>query len=137
MPGMQSQLHEHEWRTHGACSGLGADEYFRYALGLARALDAALAPRLTTLAGRETSAAELRAAADAYQPGLGKTFTLQCRTLRAAPDAARGRPSLIEVRQCIDNDGPHGAPGTLLDCAAVNRRDQGCGRSFRIAEISP
>jgi hypothetical protein len=88
------------------------------------------------LAGRETSPEELRAAADAWQPGLGKTVTLQCRTLRDAPAAARGRPFLIEVRQCIDNDGPHGAPGTLLDCAAVGRRDQGCGRSFRIADIS-
>jgi len=136
MPGMQSQLHEHEWRTHGACSGLGDDEYFRYALDLARTLDAALASRLTTLAGHETSPEELRAAADAYQPGLGKTFTLQCRTLRAAPAGARGRPFLIEVRQCIDNDGPHGAPGTLLDCAGVSRRDQGCGHSFRIAGIS-
>jgi ribonuclease T2 len=136
MPGMQSHLHEHEWRTHGACSGLGDDEYFRYALDLARTLDAALAPRLTTLAGRETSPEELRAAADAYRPGLGKTFTLQCRTLRAAPPAAGGRPFLIEVRQCIDNDGPHGAPGTLLECAAVSRRDQGCGRAFRIAHLS-
>jgi hypothetical protein len=49
----------------------------------------------------------------------------------------RNRPYLIEVRQCIDDDGPNGAPGTLLDCATVNRRDQGCGRSFRIAELAP
>jgi hypothetical protein len=40
----------------------------------------------------------------------------------------------FEVRQCVDNDGPGGAPGTLLDCATVQRRDQGCGRSFLIAE---
>jgi ribonuclease T2 len=131
MPGMESNLHEHEWRKHGGCSGLGDDEYFRHTLDAARAVDAALGPTLTTLAGRETGARELRAAADRFQAGLGATFTLHCRVLRGAP---RREPFLIEVRQCIDNDGTDGGPGTLLDCASVNRRDQGCGRSFRIAE---
>jgi ribonuclease I len=135
MPGVQSNLDEHEWRTHGACSGLDADDYFQHALELARALDAAMRPVLTTAAGREGTPAELRAAADAHQAGLGATLTLQCRMLRNAASAQRGRPFLIEVRQCVDNDGPHGAPGTLLDCASVNRRDQGCGKSFQIAEL--
>jgi len=134
MPGMDSGLHLHEWREHGACSGLDADAYFRHALELARTLDAALRARLTTLAGAETSAAELRATADRFQPGLGATFTLHCRTLRDAPPDERARPFLVELRQCVDNDGPDGAPGKLLDCASMNRRDQGCGASFRIAE---
>jgi ribonuclease I len=134
MPGMASGLHEHEWRKHGGCSGLDDDDYFRAALDLARALDAALGAKLTTLTGRETSAAELREVADLFQPGIGATFTLQCRTLANAPVAQRNRPYLIEIRQCVDNDGPAGAPGTLLNCASVNRRDQGCGASLRIAE---
>jgi ribonuclease T2 len=133
MPGMRSDLHEHEWRKHGGCSGLDADVYFGAALALARQLDAALAPRLTTLAGRETSTDDLRAAADAARPGLGATLVFQCRTLRGAPGAQRQRPFLVEVRQCVDNDGPLGEPHTPLDCATVNRRDQGCGRNFLIA----
>lgn len=134
MPGMESGLQMHEWREHGSCTGLDADAYFRRAIELTRTLDAALRTRLTTLAGTETSAAELRATADRYQPGLGATFTLHCRTLRDAPAGGRARPYLLELRQCVDNDGPAGAPGKLLDCASVHRRDQGCGASFRIAE---
>jgi len=135
MPGMRADLHEHEWRKHGGCAGLDADEYFGDALGMARDLDAALAAKLTTLAGRETSARELRAYADQSRPGLGATLVFQCRTLRDAPAAQRKRPFLVEVRQCVDNDGANGAPGTPLDCASVNRRDQGCGGSFMIAEM--
>ncbi|MEO8061139.1 MAG: hypothetical protein ABI821_00175 [Pseudomonadota bacterium] len=136
MPGMQSNLHEHEWRTHGGCSGLDDDLYFEGALDRARNLDAALRRRLTSLGGRETTSAELRAAADDYHAGLGATIVFQCRTLRDAPAALRNRPFLIEIRQCVDDDGANGAPGTLLDCATVERRDQGCGRTFRIAETS-
>jgi ribonuclease I len=130
MPGMADGLHQHEWRTHGGCSGLDDDDYYRHALELARAVDAALAAKLTTLAGRETSAGELRSVADLFSPGLGRTLTFHCRTLR---DASSRRPYLIEVRQCVDNDGPGGAPGTALACATVKRRDQGCGTSFMIA----
>ncbi len=63
-------------------------------------------------------------------PGIGATFTLHCRTLRDYGST----PVLYELRQCVDNDGPGGAPGTLLDCVRVKRRDQGCGKSFLIAE---
>ena len=125
-----TDLHEHEWREHGGCSGLDDDEYFRHALELARGVDAALGARLTTLAGEETTAAALREIADLFHPGLGATLTFHCRTLRDAPSA---QPHLIEVRQCVDNDGPKGAPQTPLDCATVKRRDQGCGQHFRIA----
>lgn len=130
MPGMADGLHQHEWRTHGGCSGLDDDDYYRHALELARAVDAALGAKLTTLAGRETSAGELRGVADLFSPGLGRTLTFHCRSLRDAP--AR-RPYLIEVRQCVDNDGPGGAPGTALACATMKRRDQGCGTTFLIA----
>ena len=129
MPGMADGLHKHEWRTHGGCSGLDDDDYFRHALELARRLDGALGATLTTRAGREATASELRSIADTFSPGLGRTITFHCRTLR---DGAR-RPALIEIRQCVDNDGPRGAPGTPLACAMVKRRDQGCGDSFLIA----
>jgi ribonuclease T2 len=130
MPGMADGLHQHEWREHGGCSGLDDDGYFRHALDLARGVDAALGARLATLSGQETTTAALREIADLFHPGLGATLTFHCRTLRDAPSA---QPYLIEVRQCVDNDGPAGAPQTLLDCATVKRRDQGCGQQFRIA----
>jgi ribonuclease T2 len=130
MPGMADGLHEHEWREHGGCSGLDDDVYYSRTLDLASELDAALAAKLTTLAGRETHAAELRGIADLFRPGIGATFTLHCRMLRDSGNT----PVLYELRQCVDNDGPGGAPGTLLDCVRVKRRDQGCGKSFLIAE---
>jgi len=128
MPGMADGLHQHEWREHGGCSGLDDDQYFRSTLELARVLDSALSARLTTLAGRQADAATLRSAAESFSPGIGRTFTLHCRTLRGSG----GTAVLMEVRQCVDNDGPGGAPGTLLDCATVDRRDQGCGGGFLV-----
>jgi ribonuclease I len=133
MPGMQSGLHDHEWREHGTCSGLGDDDYFRATLSFARDLDAALRAILTTKAGGEMEAPDLRAAADTMRAGFGRTITLHCRTLRDAPPGRRDRPYLVEVRQCVDDDGPRGGPGTPLDCATMKRRDQGCGGSFGIA----
>ena len=133
MPGVADGLDQHEWREHGGCSGLDDDVYVRHMLELARTIDAALSARLTTLAGRETTAAGLREVVDAFHPELGATLTFHCRTLRDAPTGHGRDPYLIEVRQCLDNDGPDGGPGTALDCATVKRRDQGCGESFWIA----
>ena len=130
MPGMSDGLHLHEWREHGGCSGLDDDDYFQRTLELARPIDAALGARLTTLAGRETDAKQLRETAELFRPGIGPTLTFHCRNLRGSGST----PVLFEVRQCIDDDGPGGAPGTPLDCSTVQRRDQGCGQSFLIAE---
>jgi ribonuclease I len=130
MPGMADGLHQHEWRTHGGCSGLDDDDYYRHALELARRVDGALSATLTTRAGGEATASELRSVADLFSPGLGRTLTFHCRTLRGGGSR---RPYLIEVRQCVDDDGVGGAPGTALACAVVKRRDQGCGGSFLIA----
>jgi ribonuclease T2 len=132
MPGMAENLHQHEWRKHGTCSGLGDDEYYQHTLDLARRVDAVFSEHLTSLAGRRTTADELRRFAEDRQAGIGGSLTFHCRTLRDAP--IRNEPYLIEIRQCVDNDGAGGAPGTLLDCEDVQRADQGCGRSFHIAE---
>jgi len=133
MPGMKSGLHFHEWREHGTCSGLTGDEYFRATLDLARRVDDSLRQTLTNYAGREVSPRELRDAAAETHPGIARTFTLHCRTLRDARPELRDRAFLVEIRQCVDDDGTGGAPGTPIDCESVNRRDQGCGGSFRIA----
>ncbi len=131
MPGMADGLHEHEWRAHGTCSGLGDDEYFLRTLELAHSFDAVFREHLTTLAGRSTSAAGLRAFADRQVQGYGETLTFHCRTLRDAP--IRGEPYLVEIRQCVQADGVRGQRMVLMNCAEVQRRDQGCGRSFHIA----
>lgn len=133
MPGMADGLHVHEWRKHGTCSGIDDDVYFNTTYLFAQQVAAALGDELTTRAGGSASAAELRRHADARRPGLGDSLTFHCRTLRAAPPEHRREPYLIEIRQCIDDDGRDGAPGSTISCATVNRRDQGCGRSFRIA----
>jgi ribonuclease T2 len=133
MPGMADRLHEHEWRKHGTCSGLGDDEYYRETLRLARRLDALLRDRLTTLGGGSSSAAQLREHVERRAPGLGASLTFHCRTLRDSAPARRGHAYLVEIRQCLDDDGPGRRPLTPLDCATVNRRDQGCGASFQIA----
>jgi ribonuclease I len=133
MPGMIDGLHEHEWRAHGTCTGLDDDIYFGHLYVLSLHVDAALSGPLTTLSGGRTSAAELRRYADAYETGMGATLTFHCRTLRDAPREHRREPYLVEIRQCFDSTGPGGRPGLRMDCAAVNRRDQGCGSGFRIA----
>ncbi len=132
-PGMADGLHEHEWREHGACSGLDDDHYFGLTLAMATRVDRALGAHLTTLAGRRTSAAALREHADGRDAGIGRTLTFHCRTLRDAPPEHRREPYLVEIRQCVDDDGADGMPGTPIACASVNRRDQGCGPGFRIA----
>lgn len=133
MPGMADGLHEHEWRRHGTCTGLEDDIYFGHTYVLSLHVVTALADRLTTLAGRRTTTGELRGYADAYEHGMGATLTFHCRTLRDAPPEHRDEPHLVEIRQCLTNTGPDGRPGFRMDCAKVNRRDQGCGKSFRIA----
>jgi ribonuclease T2 len=133
MPGMKSGLHVHEWREHGTCSGLSDDDYFRATLDLARRMDDALRQILTNYAGREVSPRALRDATRSTAPDIAGTFTLHCRTLRDARPELRDRAFLVEIRQCVDDDGTGGAPGTPIDCESVNRRDQGCGESFRIA----
>jgi ribonuclease I len=133
MPGMADGLHEHEWRKHGTCTGLDDDVYFSHLYVLSLRVVEALGDRLTTLAGRSTSAAQLREFADDHEAGMGATLTFHCRTLREAPREHRQEPYLVEIRQCFDNTGPDGRPGLRMDCATVKRRDQGCGKTFRIA----
>jgi len=68
-------------------------------------------------------------------PGFGQSVVFMCKNPRSQDYTKRRRAYLYEVRVCIDNDGAGGAPGTLLRCADVQRRDQGCGREVWIDDV--
>ncbi len=135
MPGMQEGLDRHEWRTHGRCSGLDDDRYFDTAMRATERANLALGDVLRRNAGRSVPIATLRAAANTTSPGFGQSVVFMCKNPRSQDAAKRRRAYLHEVRVCIDNDGAGGAPGTLLRCADVQRRDQGCGREVWIDDV--
>ena len=135
MPGAREGLDRHEWRMHGTCSGLDDDEYFRAAIAGTRRANDALGEAIRRNAGQRVTATALRAAADRAAPGFGQHLVFMCRTLRNADPAKSRRPHLVEVRVCLDDDGPRGGPGRLLRCADVGRRDQGCGGEFFIDDV--
>jgi ribonuclease T2 len=132
MPGALEHLDQHEWRKHGTCALLPPDVYFNDALDLVERANAALGQAIVASAGQRVDGETLRAAANSIRPGFGDQVVFLCHNLRGADPEKRRRPYLYEVRFCIDNDGPAGRPATALACSAVNRRDQGCGRSFWI-----
>jgi ribonuclease T2 len=135
MPGVQEGLERHEWRTHGRCSGLDPERYFDAAIRATESANAALGDALRRNAGRSVAVATLRAAADAAVPGYGRSVIFVCKNPRSQAAASQRRALLVEARVCIDNDGAGGAPGTLLRCADVQRRDQGCGSEVFIDDV--
>jgi ribonuclease I len=132
MPGAADGLDKHEWIKHGTCSGLSADDYFGSSMRLVEQVNTAVGPAIRKAAGGSMDAATLRAAANASHSGMGESLVFVCKNLRRAPDEQRRKPYLMEIRVCVENDGPAGAPQSLMQCAAVQRRDQGCGASFQI-----
>ena len=136
MPGIEAGLQNHEWRKHGSCTGLDPNTYFTLSLDLTERVDKALGPALLANVGRTIDAATLRAAASTVDPGLAQSLLLMCKNLRSNDPAKRRRSYLYEVRVCVDNDGPGGAPQSLLNCADVQRRDQGCGNKFVVDSLS-
>lgn len=91
MPG--AGLIHHQWRKHGACSGLEAEAYFaatetaRKRLSLPSALTSPARPRRLSVEELEATLAEAN-------PGLsGEMVAVVCR-----------RGSLREVRVCLEKD---------------------------------
>jgi ribonuclease T2 len=135
MPGLTEGLAEHQWRKHGSCSGLSMSRYFEVAMAFTERSNAALGSVVLEHAGQRVSASTLRAAANEAVPGFAQSVVFMCKNLRSRDPKKRARPYLYEVRVCVDNDGPGGEPGSLLSCASVRRRDQGCGTSFWIDDV--
>ena len=87
------RLIEHEWRTHGSCSGLSADAYFDLADRAFAAIR--IPPSLTaTTKPSAMTAEDVRSAFVDVNPGLRRDMLgVSC----------RGH-ALAEVRICMDND---------------------------------
>jgi len=88
-----ARLMQHEWDTHGTCSGLAAAEYFRTAdraLGFVKVPSLFEAPRTSQL----LSADQIGAAFVAANPGLAaEDLSIAC-----------SRGALSEVRICLTRD---------------------------------
>ena len=91
MPG-GARLEQHEWQTHGTCSGLQPDGYFGTAVRLAQRVDAVVGGQLRDHGAFGTSVrvADLVAAVSAQDPALGAALVVSCSTPRG------GGPTLIE-----------------------------------------
>jgi ribonuclease T2 len=135
MPGATEGLDRHEWRKHGTCTGLDDDSYYRESIVEVERANRVLGDALRAAAGARVSAAALRASAARVLPGFDRSVVFMCKNLRTDDARKRGRPYLYEVRVCLDDDGPGGAPGGLLECAAVGRRDEGCGAQFWVDDV--
>jgi ribonuclease T2 len=128
MPGVVDGLAGHEWRKHGACSGLDSTQYFGAALDWTERINAALSGILHAASGKELSASGMRNGANTVMPGLAQAVTFHCRNLKNGG----GKPVLMELRVCL-SQGANGAPAGLTECAALDRIDQGCGARFQVA----
>ena len=91
MPG-GPRLQEHEWRTHGTCSGLPPAEYFGTAVRLAQGVDGIVGKlfRDGNAFGTAVRVADLVSAVSARNPALGGALVVDCRAPRG------GGPTLIE-----------------------------------------
>jgi ribonuclease T2 len=86
-------LIDHEWRTHGACSGMGPEDYFALA---DRAFAAVRVPPELSAPEKpvDTNLDALRAAFKRANPGLADDMmSLHC-----------SRGELVEVRVCLDKN---------------------------------
>lgn len=129
MPGIADGLASHEWRKHGTCSGLSAKAYFGAAIDWTERVNAALSSVLKLASGKQMAAAGLKSAANTVLPGLGQTMTLHCRNIKTDDASMRGKPVLLELRVCLQK-GTYNTPDALIECAALDRIDQGCGERF-------
>ena len=115
MPGVEDNLHRHEWLFHGTCSGASAETYFARALTLLDAVNAsAVQDLLSRNLGKHVSRNQIRAAFDAtFGDGAGRKVRLDC-------DEDGDRTLISELRINLDGDAMGAASFADLVHAARN-----------------
>lgn len=124
MPGTRSHLDRHEWTRHGSCHGSSAEEYFRTAIALLGALNAApVQAFLTRKIGTAVDTNAIRAEIDrAFGANAGSRVAFVCERERGG-DRTLLTEMRINVRGVIDATSDL---GTLILAAPTVPR--GCGR---------
>ncbi len=99
MPGVEDNLHRHEWLVHGTCSGASAETYYSRSIALLESINgSAVRQLLAANIGREVSRNEIRAAFDAaFGKGAGRKVRLAC-------NDDGDRALLSELRINLDGD---------------------------------
>lgn len=134
MPGIVDGLASHEWRKHGTCTGLSPESYFAAAITWTERINTALLSTLKSASGKLIIATQLKAAAERALPGLGQALTLHCRNIKTHDANMLGKPVLLELHVCLQKDAD-GLPSALIECASLDRIDQGCGTQFLVDRI--
>ncbi len=137
MPGPVTGAPMYQWNKHGSCSGLKPLRYFEAAINWAERVEKAVLPALDS--GKALSSADIKASAslawpaNGNTPALGAAMTLHCKRIKTPSgtnaDARQAAAHLLEIRVCLSS-GADFAPAQLLECAALDRIDQGCGKQF-------
>jgi len=139
MPGPITGLPLYQWNKHGSCSGLKPMRYFSESIDWAERVNQAVLPLL--ISGKAYARADFKARASSNfpargdAPALGAAISLHCKQVKmptGTNSAARqSAPHLLEIRVCLSS-GSNNAPAQLIECAALDRIDQGCGKQFWI-----
>ena len=121
MPGMQSDLHRHEWIKHGTCffGDRGGDEYYDDSLLLLDAINtSSVGVLFASHIGKNLSDAQIRAAFDeAFGPGAGDRVEVDCADDDGDRLIAELKISLKgEITDTVD-------VGALIRAAPPRRRD--------------
>jgi ribonuclease I len=137
MPGPITGAPMYQWNKHGSCSGLKPLRYFEAAVNWAERVEKAVLPALDS--GKALSSVDIKASAslawpaNGNSPALGAAMTLHCKRIKTPSgtraDARQAAAHLLEIRVCLSS-GTDFAPAQLVECAALDRIDQGCGKQF-------
>ena len=124
-PAWPTDLHEHEWREHGGCSGLDDDVYFSRTLDLARGRRRGAGRQTNYSRGPRHHGGRAARDREPVQPGHRRHAHVSLSThARRAGD----RPISSKCASASTTTGRVARPARCSTARAVKRRDQGCGR---------
>ncbi len=105
MPGVEDGLADHEWATHGSCSGLGYSEYFGDIVTLAALMDAKISSvvRDNNFLGTNTQISSLVSKIAEKDPDLASAIIVNCQFAHPR-DGGPARAYISELRVLIGKD---------------------------------